>query len=101
MICRASCYFLYLKYQGWSEWYGLVGNSKYYNYEVSNNGVSEQVLLRLCSQIQSFRFAFSWASQHGTDYAADYFTDVVARRGLQFLKNQTSTAPFLAVLGSF
>ena len=26
---------------GWDEWYGLQGNSKYYNYSVSNNGMRE------------------------------------------------------------
>ena len=49
---------------GWDQWYGLVGNSKYYGYTVSNNGVAEK---------------------HGHDYAKDYFTDRVANRSLEFM----------------
>ena len=28
---------------GWDQWFGLQGNSKYYNYQVSRNGVTEYV----------------------------------------------------------
>ena len=49
---------------GWDQWYGLVGNSKYYEYTVSNNGVAEK---------------------HGSDYHKDYFTDRVANRSLEFM----------------
>lgn len=51
---------------GWDQWYGLVGNSKYYDYTVSNNGVAEK---------------------HGSDYADDYFTDRVANRSLEFMSH--------------
>eukprot|EP00948_MAST-09A_sp_MAST-9A-sp1_P002367 g2367.t1 len=52
---------------GWTEWYALVGNSRYYNYTVSNNGVAET---------------------HGDNYEADYFTDVLKRRAVKFIKEQ-------------
>ena len=52
---------------GWDEWYGLKGNSKYYHYEVSNQGKLEK---------------------HGGDYEKDYFTDRVANRSLEFMRNQ-------------
>ena len=44
---------------GWDSWLGLVGNSQYYHYSVSDNGVRVQ---------------------HGDDYSNDYFTDVIANR---------------------
>eukprot|EP00494_Astrolonche_serrata_P022827 UN23084 len=40
---------------GWNTWLGLKGNSVYYNYVLSNNGVAEQ---------------------HGNNYEKDYLTDV-------------------------
>ena len=50
--------------EGWDEWAGLVGNSKYYNYKLSINGKLES---------------------HGNDYETDYFTDVIKRKALSFL----------------
>lgn len=41
---------------GWDEWYGLVGNSKYYDYTLSVNGKAEV---------------------HGSDYKKDYLTDAI------------------------
>lgn len=57
---------------GWDSWLGLVGNSQYYNYAVSDNGVRVQ---------------------HGSDYATDYFTDVVANRSYSFLANTSRDYP--------
>ena len=65
---------------GWDQWYGLQGNSKYYNYKVSNNGVSEA---------------------HGSDYHDDYFTDRLLNRSLEFLANATAqAAPFFMMIGT-
>ncbi|XP_065835634.1 N-acetylglucosamine-6-sulfatase-like [Oscarella lobularis] len=61
---------------GWSKWFGLVGNSKFYHYSVSNDGVKET---------------------HGNDYKNDYFTDVVKREAIAFIqdaKSNHSESPF-------
>eukprot|EP00658_Telonema_sp_P-2_P032385 TRINITY_DN23999_c0_g1_i1.p1 TRINITY_DN23999_c0_g1~~TRINITY_DN23999_c0_g1_i1.p1 ORF type:complete len:457 (-),score=109.56 TRINITY_DN23999_c0_g1_i1:246-1616(-) len=50
---------------GWDQWYGLVGNSKYYNYTVSNNGVAEK---------------------HGGSYEQDYFTDYLTNKSVEFVE---------------
>ena len=52
--------------------------SKYYNYSVSNDGVEEM---------------------HGGDYATDYFTDVVKREAVHFIKNH-SDAPLFAYIAT-
>ncbi|KAK7098784.1 hypothetical protein V1264_003016 [Littorina saxatilis] len=52
---------------GWDWWYGLVGNSKYYNYKVSVNGTEET---------------------HGHVYAKDYFTNYIHRKAVEFLQYQ-------------
>lgn len=63
---------------GWNDWQGLVGNSCYYDYTLSNNGVAEK---------------------HGTDYATDYLPDLIYNRSMAFLDNRAgSTNPFLLVL---
>eukprot|EP00518_Triparma_eleuthera_P015502 CAMPEP_0197545188 /NCGR_PEP_ID=MMETSP1320-20131121/333_1 /TAXON_ID=91990 /ORGANISM="Bolidomonas sp., Strain RCC2347" /LENGTH=559 /DNA_ID=CAMNT_0043104677 /DNA_START=91 /DNA_END=1767 /DNA_ORIENTATION=+ len=60
--------------QGWDNWQGLVGNSVYYNYTLSNNGIAEV---------------------HGDDYHADYLTDLVKNRSLTFMKDMiASGSPF-------
>merc|ERR1711963_155263 len=64
---------------GWNSWYGLVGNSKYYNYKVSVDGIAEQ---------------------HGNNYEDDYFTDRVLARALDFLDNRNASKPFAMVLGT-
>lgn len=53
-------------------------HSKYYDYSVSNDGVREK---------------------HGDNYENDYFTDVIKREAVQFIKNATTmtdndVAPF-------
>ncbi|KAJ8672760.1 hypothetical protein QAD02_004020 [Eretmocerus hayati] len=62
---------------GWDKWYGLVGNSKYYNYSLSANGVEKR-------------------------YGAkpeDYLTDVIKNFGVDFIKQQKGrNQPFLMML---
>ena len=62
---------------GWTEWYGLKGNSRYFNYTISNNGVPEV---------------------HGDDFEKDYLTDVLTRRAEKFLdealRGEHSESPF-------
>lgn len=65
---------------GWDWWAGLEGNSRYYNYTLSNNGKKER---------------------HGDNYTQDYLTDVIRRKAVQFLTHFadiSSQSPFLMVL---
>ncbi|KAH3877270.1 N-acetylglucosamine-6-sulfatase-like [Dreissena polymorpha] len=64
---------------GWDFWHGLVGNSVYYNYTLSVNGKAER---------------------HGDNYENDYLTDLIHRRGVEFLKNRNMTAPFFMMLST-
>merc|ERR1712130_671206 len=65
---------------GWDSWFGLVGNSKYYGYSLSNNGVLEK---------------------HGHDYYEDYFTDYIANKSVSFVMAQAgSPNPFFVFLGT-
>jgi hypothetical protein len=54
-----------------------VGNSKYYGYTVSNNGVAEH---------------------HGNDYYQDYFTDYLANKSVAFV--QKVQGPFFVMIGT-
>jgi len=67
--------------EGWDWWAGLVGNSRYYNYTLSNNGKAEV---------------------HKDNYTTDYLTDVIRRKSIQFLTHYVTTKtaenPFLMVL---
>lgn len=62
---------------GWTNWQGLVGNSVYYNYVISNNGVAEK---------------------HGNDYEADYLPNVVLNKTLAFLDEYAGQQPFFAMV---
>jgi len=65
---------------GWTNWQGLKGNSVYYNYSLSNNGVPEH---------------------HGIDYATDYLPNVIRNKTLDFLAaNLGGPAPVFAVLST-
>ncbi|CAL8110140.1 unnamed protein product [Orchesella dallaii] len=65
---------------GWDEWNGLLMNSRYYNYTLNRNG-------------KRFRY--------GNDLERDYYPDLIARDGLDFLDRvaaDPSKQPFLLVL---
>lgn len=65
---------------GWTNWHGLVGNSVYYDYTLSNNGAAEH---------------------HGSDYATDYLPNVVLNKTMAFLDAQLGgDAPVFAVLST-
>ena len=64
---------------GWTNWQGLVGNSRYYDYTLSNNGVAEV---------------------HGSDYATDYLPMLVLNKTLAFLEANLGAAPVFAVLST-
>lgn len=49
---------------GWDMWAGLVGNSRYFNYQLSVNGQAEK---------------------HGDEYATDYLPNVILNKTLAFL----------------
>ena len=58
---------------GWTNWQGLVGNSIYYNYVMSNNGVAER---------------------HGNVYPQDYLPLVILNKTLSFIdENADKGAP--------
>lgn len=62
---------------GWDQWHALVGNSQYYNYTLSVNGVEEK---------------------HGDRYEQDYLTDLITNRSLNFLDNRSYQHPFFLML---
>lgn len=65
---------------GWDEWHALLGNSKYYNYQCSNNG-------KLVS--------------HGHDYSKDYYTDVLKNESVAWLLNKWDrSTPFFMMVGT-
>jgi N-acetylglucosamine-6-sulfatase len=65
---------------GWTNWQGLVGNSVYYDYTLSNNGVAEA---------------------HGHDYDSDYLPNVILNKTLAFIAAHAGgPAPFAAVMST-
>ena len=68
---------------GWAEWCALQGNSRYYDYALSVNGHAEQ---------------------HGSNYATDYLTDLVANRSQAYIRRtlsnvaEAASRPLLAVV---
>lgn len=70
---------------GWDKWFGLVGNSIYYNYTIvqSDDGIHTET------------------QTHGDSYQDDYLPDLLANRTLaileEFLSNSNSDKPFLMV----
>uniref|UniRef100_A0A8B9M8W3 N-acetylglucosamine-6-sulfatase n=1 Tax=Accipiter nisus TaxID=211598 RepID=A0A8B9M8W3_9AVES len=64
---------------GWSFWYALEKNSKYYNYTLSVNGK---------------------ARRHGENYSVDYLTDVLANMSLDFLEYKSNFEPFFMMIST-
>ncbi|MEE6480459.1 hypothetical protein FKM82_012579 [Ascaphus truei] len=64
---------------GWSYWYALEKNSKYYNYTLSVNGN---------------------AQKHGENYSLDYLTDVLANVSLDFLDYKSNYEPFFMMIST-
>lgn len=59
---------------GWSQWFGLHGNSRYRNFTLTENGVRR-----------------SYTN-------GEYLTDVLADLASQFVRNQTAQEPFVALV---
>ncbi|CAL4107884.1 unnamed protein product, partial [Meganyctiphanes norvegica] len=64
---------------GYDHWMGLVGNSRYYNYTLSVDGVAEM---------------------HGDNFEDDYLTNIIRKRGMDFLESADLNNPFLLVLST-
>ncbi|XP_068132850.1 N-acetylglucosamine-6-sulfatase [Hyperolius riggenbachi] len=64
---------------GWSFWFGLEKNSKYYNYTLSDNGR---------------------AKSYGQNYSVDYLTDVLANFSLNFLSYKSNYEPFFMMIST-
>ncbi|XP_074595651.1 putative extracellular sulfatase Sulf-1 homolog isoform X2 [Brevipalpus obovatus] len=62
---------------GWLEWQGLVKNSHYYNYTLNVNGVRVH---------------------HGSNYALDYYPDLIINDSLTFLRRSRENFPNAPVL---
>lgn len=62
---------------GWDYWLGLLGNSRYYNYDVSRDGTVEH---------------------HGQNYTTDYFPDLVANRTVEFIYDTAKSHPNMPIL---
>jgi len=62
---------------GWTEWLGLVRNSRFYNYSVNHNG--QRV-------------------KHDDNYHLDYFTDLIANESVRFLRQSKRANPHQSVL---
>uniref|UniRef100_A0A182K5F3 Sulfatase N-terminal domain-containing protein n=1 Tax=Anopheles christyi TaxID=43041 RepID=A0A182K5F3_9DIPT len=58
---------------GWSQWFGLHGNSRYYNFTVTENGKSYT-------------------------YTNEYFTDYLNTKTINFLQNLSADRPFFAMV---
>lgn len=58
---------------GWNEWYGLHGNSRYFNYTLNENGQT-------------------------VFYSDEYLTDILKNRTLRFLQDVEAGTPFFAMV---
>lgn len=58
---------------GWSQWFGLHGNSRYYNFTVNENGKT-------------------------ASYSNQYFTDYLHHKSIEFLSRMNNERPFYAMI---
>ena len=65
--------------KGWTNWQGLVGNSVYYHYTLSDNGVAER---------------------HAADPAADYLPAVILNKTFAFIDAAPAGAPLFMVMST-
>lgn len=64
---------------GYDEFYGLHGNSKYYNYSLTANGRIET---------------------HGDDPVEDYYPNVIRKQAKEFISKQTKDKRFMAMIST-
>jgi len=64
---------------GWTEWYGVVGDRHYFDYQINENG----------------KVVF-----YGAD-STDYETDVLSRKATEFIRQNPSDTPFFIYLAPF
>jgi len=67
---------------GWDHWFGLVGNSQYYNYSISNEGREVK---------------------HGGSFEKDYLTDVLKNRSLEAIESLSKEwfrSPFFLMIST-
>jgi len=65
---------------GWTEWHGLIRNSRFYNYSVNHNG--QRI-------------------KHDNIYHLDYLTDLIANESIRFMRHSKRTDPHQLVSLSF
>ena len=57
---------------GWDEWFGLIKNTRYYNYSINFNGKK---------------------IRHGDNYSRDYLTDIITNKSLAFFRKSKEKHP--------